>query len=68
MPALVSNAGSRGTGSPSLPLVAQVVNLCVFTVRTLPGQPLAVPPVAQVVNLCVFTVRTGIGVVKADRP
>jgi hypothetical protein len=26
MPALVSNAGSRGTGSPSLSLVAQVVN------------------------------------------
>jgi len=34
MPALVSNAGSRGTGSPSLSPVAQVFNLCVFPVRT----------------------------------
>ena len=32
MPALVSNAGSRGTGSPSLSPVAQAGNLCVFRV------------------------------------
>jgi hypothetical protein len=31
--ALVSNAGSRSTGSPSQPPVAQVVNLCVFPLR-----------------------------------
>jgi hypothetical protein len=39
-----------GTGSPSLPLVAQVVNLCVFSL----------PLVAQVFNLWVFSVRIGI--------
>jgi hypothetical protein len=33
MAALVSNAVSRGTGSPSLPPVAQVSNLCVFPLR-----------------------------------
>ena len=33
MPPLVSKAGSRSTGSPSLPPVAQVFNLCAFPVR-----------------------------------
>ena len=40
-----------GTGSPLLPLVAQVFNLCVFSL----------PLVAQVFNLCVFSGRIGTG-------
>jgi len=38
MASLVSNAGSRGTGSPSLSLVAQVFNLCLqFVSDSLPA-------------------------------